>query len=171
WPHYNKERVMKRSLTFLAVAVAAAAAGGAWYVHSKLPVRDGNLPLAGLQAPVEVRYDERGVPHIRAQNELDLYRALGFVHAQDRLFQMEMLRRLARGELAEVLGAKLVDTDRLFRTLGIRQHADRYVQGLDRESPSAKALLAYLDGINRYQDSRPAPVEFDLLGIDKRPFT
>lgn len=162
---------MKRSLTFLAVAVAAAAAGGAWYVHGKLPVRDGNLPLAGLQAPVEVRYDERGVPHIRAQNELDLYRALGFVHAQDRLFQMEMLRRLARGELAEVLGAKLVDTDRLFRTLGIRQHADRYAQGLDRESPSVKALLAYLDGINRYQDSRPAPVEFDLLGIEKRPFT
>ncbi|WP_220811299.1 penicillin acylase family protein [Pseudomonas paralcaligenes] len=162
---------MKRSLTFLAVAVAAAAAGGAWYVHGKLPVRDGNLPLAGLQAPVEVRYDERGVPHILAQNELDLYRALGFVHAQDRLFQMEMLRRLARGELAEVLGAKLVDTDRLFRTLGIRQHADRYAQGLDRESPSVKALLAYLDGINRYQDSRPAPVEFDLLGIEKRPFT
>ncbi|WP_252271959.1 penicillin acylase family protein [Pseudomonas subflava] len=162
---------MKRSLTILALAVAAVAAGTAWYIDSKLPVRDGTLPLAGLQAPVEVRYDERGVPHIEAQNETDLYRALGFVHAQDRLFQMEMLRRLARGELAEILGAKLVDTDRLFRTLGIRQHADRYVQDLDRDSPAVKALQAYLDGINQFQDSRPAPVEFDLLGIDKRPFT
>ena len=162
---------MKKSLTVLAIAVAAAAAGAAWYSHSKLPVRDGELALAGLQAPVEVRYDERGVPHIQAQNEADMYRALGFVHAQDRLFQMEMLRRLARGELAEVLGPKLVATDRLFRSLDIRQHADQYVRGLDRNSPAVKALQAYLDGINQYQDSRPAPVEFDLLGIHKRPFT
>jgi penicillin G amidase len=162
---------MKRSLTFLAVAIAAAAAGATWYSQSKLQVRDGTLPVAGLQAPVSVRYDERGVPHIQAQNEADMYRALGFVHAQDRLFQMEMLRRLARGELAEVLGAKLVDTDRLFRTLGIRQHADRYAKTLDRNSPAVKALQAYLGGINQFQDSRPAPVEFDLLGIDPRPFT
>ncbi|WJN59354.1 penicillin acylase family protein [Pseudomonas sp. SO81] len=162
---------MKRSLTFLAVAIAAAAAGATWYSQSKLPVRDGTLPLAGLQAPVVVRYDERGVPHIQAQNEADLYRALGFVHAQDRLFQMEMLRRLARGELAEVLGPKLVDTDRLFRTLGIREQADSYAKTLDRDSPAVKALQAYLEGINQFQDSRPAPVEFDLLGIDPRPFT
>ncbi|WP_068825301.1 penicillin acylase family protein [Pseudomonas sp. BMS12] len=162
---------MKRSLTVLAIAVAAVAAGATWYAHSKNPLRDGDMPLAGLQAPVEVHYDERGVPHIQAQNEIDMYRALGFVHAQDRLFQMEMLRRLARGELAEVLGAKLVDTDRLFRTLGIREHADRYTKTLDRNSPAVKALQAYLDGINQYQASRPAPVEFDLLGIAKRPFT
>ena len=99
---------MKRSLTILAVVVATAAAGSAWYIDNKLPVRDGALPLAGLQAPVQVRYDERGVPHIQARNEADLYRALGFVHAQDRLFQMELLRRLARGELAEILGLSLV---------------------------------------------------------------
>ena len=91
-----------------------------------------------------------------ARIEADLYRALGFVHAQDRLFQMELLRRLARGELAEALGPKLVDTDRLFRSLGIRPHADRYVQTLDRNSPSVKALQAYLDGINQFQASQPA---------------
>ncbi|MCY1272406.1 Acyl-homoserine lactone acylase QuiP [compost metagenome] len=162
---------MKRTLTALAVVVAAVAAGATWYVHSKQPQRSGELALAHLQAPVSVRYDERGVPHIQAQNEADMYRALGYVHAQDRLFQMEMLRRLARGELAEVLGAKLVDTDRLFRTLGIREHADRFAKTLDPQSPAMQALQAYLDGINQYQDSRPAPVEFDLLGIHKRPFT
>ncbi|WP_296221946.1 penicillin acylase family protein [Pseudomonas sp. UBA2684] len=162
---------MKRTLTALAVLVAAAAAGGAWYVDSKQPLRDSTLALDHLQAPVAVRYDERGVPHIQAQHEADLYRALGFVHAQDRLFQMEMLRRLARGELAEVLGAKLVDTDRLFRTLGIRAHADAYAQKIDPASPATQALLAYLDGINQYQARRPVPLEFDLLGIDKRPFT
>lgn len=162
---------MKRTLTALAIVVAASAAGGAWYFDSKRPLREGELQLAHLQAPVEVRYDERGVPHIRAQSEADMYRALGFVHAQDRLFQMEMLRRLARGELAEVLGARLVDTDRLFRTLGIRAHADAYARKLDLDAPASKALQAYLDGINQYQASRPAPVEFDLLGIEPRPFT
>ncbi|MDH1264594.1 penicillin acylase family protein [Pseudomonas sp. GD03944] len=162
---------MKRTLTVIAVVVAASAAGGYWYVDSKQPLREGELTLQHLQAPVEVRYDERGVPHIQAQNETDMYRALGFVHAQDRLFQMEMMRRLARGELAEVLGAPLLETDRLFRTLGIRQHADAYAAKLDPNSPATVALQAYLDGINQYQASRPAPMEFDLLGIQPRPFT
>ena len=162
---------MKRTLTVLAVIVAATAAGAYWYIDSKQPQRAGELSLSSLQAPVTVDYDERGVPHIQAQHEADMYRALGYVHAQDRLFQMEILRRLARGELAEILGGKLVDTDRLFRTLGIREHADRYAAKMDMNTPASKALLAYLDGINHYQASRPAPVEFDVLGIKKRPFT
>ncbi|RJG12612.1 penicillin acylase family protein [Pseudomonas cavernicola] len=162
---------MKRTLTVLAVAIAATAGGAAWYIDSKQPLRDGELRLNGLQAQVTVRYDERGVPHIQAQNEADMYRALGFVQAQDRLFQMELLRRLARGELAEVLGAKLLDSDRLFRTLGIRAQADTHAAKLDMHSPAGQALVAYLDGINQYQTSRPAPVEFDLLGIKPRPFT
>ncbi|MCQ5134330.1 penicillin acylase family protein, partial [Coprococcus eutactus] len=84
------------------------------YVYSKQPTRQGTVTLANLQGSVTVRYDDRGVPHIRAENETDLYRALGYVHAQDRLFQMEIMRRLARGELAEVLGPKLLETDKLF---------------------------------------------------------
>ncbi len=127
--------------------------------------------LSQLQAPVEVRWDERGVPHLRAANETDLYRALGFLHAQDRLFQMEMVRRLARGELAEILGPKLVDTDRLFRTLGLRASAQARVQQMDRTSPAWQALMAYLDGINEYQETRPLPLEFDLLRITPHPFT
>lgn len=162
---------MKRTLTVIAVAVAAAAAGGAWYLHAKQPLRNGSLALAHLQAPVDVRYDERGVPHLYAQNQTDLYRALGYVHAQDRLFQMEMLRRLARGELAEVLGPKLVDTDRLFRTLRIRDHAAEYSARQDKQSQPWKVLEAYLDGVNQFQENNPAPLEFDLLGIPRRPFT
>jgi penicillin amidase len=162
---------MKRSLLTLAALVIIALAAGGWYVHSKQPQRDGQMTLAHLQAPVTVRYDERGVPHIRAENQVDLYRALGYVHAQDRLFQMEMLRRLARGELAEVLGPKVVDTDKLFRSLRIREHADAYVARLDKQSPTWLALQAYLDGINQFQDTHARPVEFDLLGIPKRPFT
>lgn len=165
------KRTLKIFALLLATLLVAAGAAAAWYIHTKQPQRSGSLTLTKLGAPVSVRYDERGVPHIRAENEADLYRALGYVHAQDRLFQMEMVRRLAQGELAEILGPKLIDVDRLFRTLGIRAHAQATVTKMDMQSPSAKALTAYLDGINQYQASNPAPMEFDLLGIPKRPFT
>lgn len=164
------KRLMKRAFSLLALALVALVATGAWYLHGKQPRRDGDLPLAGLQGPVSVRYDARGVPHLDAGSEADLYRALGYVHAQDRLFQMEILRRLARGELAEVLGPALVDTDRLFRSLRLGEHADAYVARTPHEGPAWAALEAYLDGVNQYQASRPAPLEFDLLGIPKRPF-
>lgn len=162
---------MKRVFTVLALLIVVLLAGAGWYVYSKQPTRQGQVELRNLQGSVTVRYDERGVPHIRAENETDLYRALGYVHAQDRLFQMEAMRRLARGELAEVLGPKLLDTDKLFRSLRIRERAASYVASLDKQSPSWKALQAYLDGINQYQDTHSAPIEFDVLGIPKRPFT
>ena len=162
---------MKITLKLLALFLVLLAASGTWYVQSKQPVREGVTALKDLQTSVSVRYDERGVPHIQAQNEADLYRALGYVQAQDRLFQFEMVRRLAKGELAEVLGPKLLDTDRLFRTLGIRAHAQAYAKNMDRTTPAHQALLAYLDGVNQYQAGHPAPMEFDILGIPKRPFT
>ncbi|MHC6227946.1 penicillin acylase family protein [Pseudomonas sp. X10] len=162
---------MRRSLTLLAVVIAMAAGAGYWYVHGKQPQREGEVAINGLQAPVSVRYDTRGVPHIQAQNEADLYRALGYVHAQDRLFQMEIIRRLARGELAEVLGSKLVPTDTLFRSLRIREQAERMVQRQDKQSPAWLALQAYLEGVNAWQAGHPKPIEFDVLGITPRPFT
>ncbi|MFZ3082721.1 penicillin acylase family protein [Rhodoferax ferrireducens] len=163
--------VLKTAALLLTGLIATAGALGAWYIHTKQPQRSGAIAMTNLQAPVSVRYDERGVPHIWAENEADLYRTLGFVHAQDRLFQMEMVRRLAQGELAEVLGPKLVDVDRLFRTLGIRAHAQDAAAKMDLQSPASRALLAYLDGINQFQATHPAPLEFDLLKIPKRPFT
>ena len=162
---------MKRRLTVTVFVVVALAGAGVWYVQSKLPTRQGEIAFSALKEPVTVRYDERGVPHIRAGNQLDMYRALGYVQAQDRLFQMEIMRRLARGELAQVLGPKLVPTDTLFRSLRIRERAARYVTELDQQSPAWLALQAYLDGINHYQATRANPVEFDVLGITPRPFT
>ena len=162
---------MKRALSSLALVLVLLAAAAGWYVYSKQPSRHGQVQLQHLEGSVTVRYDERGIPHLRAGNEIDLYRALGYVQAQDRLFQMEIMRRLSRGELAEVLGPKLLDTDKLFRSLRIRERAETYVAALDKESAAWKALQAYLDGINQYQDTHAAPVEFDVLGIAKRPFT
>lgn len=174
----TSRRWWRRALLATAAVLVLGGAGLAWWVAAKQPQRSGERALAGLSAPVTVRFDDWGVPHLQAQNEDDLYRTLGWLHAQDRLFQMEMLRRLARGELAEVLGPKLVETDRLFRTLGIREHADRMAARqfapdtpFQARSASQRALIAYLDGINQYQASRPAPLEFELLGIPKRPFT
>ncbi|WP_156422144.1 penicillin acylase family protein [Paucibacter sp. KCTC 42545] len=168
-----KSFLLKKVLPGLLVLLLLGAAVLAWHVRSKQPQRSGELALAGLSAAVTVRYDEFGVPHISAGNEADMYRALGYVHAQDRLFQMEMLRRLSRGELAEILGPKLLDTDRLFRTLGIRAHADAYVakEFAQVDTPAKQALVAYLDGVNQFQAQSPAPLEFEILGIPKRPFT
>ena len=165
---------MKRTfkvLFILLTVLAMAAAAGLWHARSKLPQRSGALQLRALQAPVRVDWDERGVPHLQARNQTDLYRALGFLHAQDRLFQMEMVRRLARGELAEILGPKLLDTDRLFRTLELRTQAETMAQRINHNSPTWQALMAYLDGINEFQRTRPLPIEFEVLGIQAQPFT
>lgn len=156
---------------FLAIMTLIASGIMVWYLHSKQPLREGNIRLKNLKGVVTVDYDNRGVPHIRAQNESDMYRALGYVHAQDRLFQMEMLRRLALGELAEVFGAEMLASDKLFRTLGLRARAEQYVATTDRNSPAYQALLAYLDGINHSIANRKPPLEFDALGIPKRAFT
>lgn len=162
---------LKIAAATIALALAGVVGTAAWHLHGKQPVRSGNVTLQQLKAPVTVAYDERGVPHIRAENEADMYRALGYVHAQDRLFQMEMVRRLAKGELAQVLGPKLLETDKLFRTLGIRTRAEEMAAQLDPTSPVGVALLAYLDGINQFQATHPVPLEFDILKIPKRPFT
>ncbi len=161
----------KIALYLLLGVLLACTGGGLWYISSKQPQRSGELALSRLTAPVSVRYDEYGIPHILASNEADLYRALGYVHAQDRLFQMEMVRRLAQGELAEILGVKLIKVDKLFRTLGLRAHAIKTVAAMDLQSPAILAQSAYLDGVNQFQTSHPAPIEFDILGIPKRPFT
>ena len=162
---------MKRLVIFILVLLMGIALGGYWFIQQKLPQRSGEIKLEQLSEAVSVRFDERGVPHIQAATELDAYRALGYVHAQDRLFQMEMVRRLAQGQLSEVLGEKTVKIDRLFRTLRLHQHAKNYLKTLDPSSPAMQSLNAYLDGINQYQATRAKPLEFDLLGITPRPFT
>ncbi|MCJ8170426.1 penicillin acylase family protein [Atopomonas sediminilitoris] len=162
---------MRRLLGFSALALAVAGFSAMAYLDGKTPKRSGELSLQALSAPVSVTYDTTGVPHIKAQNETDLYRALGYVQAQDRLFQMEMLRRLARGQLAEVLGEQLVPTDTLFRTLRLDQQARERAATFDPSTPAGQALTAYLDGINQCLEQCATPLEFDLLGIPKRAFT
>jgi penicillin amidase len=100
------------------------------------PQYDGEIDLSGIQADTEVYFDDYGIPHIYATSATDAYQTLGYVHAQDRLFQMEMLRRVGTGTLAELLGEDVLDVDKFFRTIGIPQHAITSTDQWNKEGDS-----------------------------------
>lgn len=165
-------KVLKRILIGLFLLLFVVVVGVYVYLLTTAPTYSGNVTLKGLKNEVEVYYDDYGVPHIYALNEEDAYYALGYVHAQDRLFQMEMLRRAAGGRLSEVLGEDLVKVDKLFRTLGINQFAKEHAQKfLSADTASfQKAALAYQKGINQFVKTGKTPLEFTIIGIPKEEF-
>ena len=167
-------KIIKRIALAILAIIILCLGGGYFFMQSLKPTYKGSLTLEGLNSEVNVYFDDYGVPHIFADNEPDAYFALGYVHGQDRLFQMEMLRRVGNGQLAEILGPDLVKTDRFFRTIGIREttkKATAAFQQLDANDPMKKATLAYYEGLNQFIKNGPTPVEFYILGIEKRPFS
>jgi len=140
------------------------------YLRTKLPLREGELKLSGLFNDVNVVFDKWAIPHISAQNELDAYRVLGYLHAQERIFQLELMTRVAQGRLSEILGESTLDVDRYFRTLGIHRYAKRYAKENYNKNPLKvrMALEAYLSGLNSFVESGTYPFEFEILGIQKR---
>ena len=165
-------KILKRIFIGMLAIVLLAVVGGYLYLQTTKPSYSGEFKLNGLHAEVEVLHDNYGVPHIYAQNETDAYFALGYVHAQDRLFQMEMLRRAAGGRLSEVLGKDLLPVDKLFRTLGLnkfaREHAQKFLN--TDSSNMQKATLAYQKGINEFVRTGKTPLEFSIIGIPKTEF-
>ena len=143
------------------------------YIHTTLPVYDGNLATGQLEEETEVIFDEYGIPHIYAQNVRDAYFTLGYIHGQERLFQMEMIRRLASGRLAEILGESLAETDKFFRVIGIKDRAAEIGQRLKNKEdmPYMINLDHYLKGLNYFISNGKPPVEFTLLGIEKEQYT
>ncbi len=135
-----------------------------------LPQTRGVLRVPGLKSSVEILRDEWGVPHIYAQNLDDLFFAQGYVHAQDRLWQMELNRRLVSGRLSEAFGALALDTDRLIRTLGFARSAENDWRGLKDESKHT--LEVYARGVNAFlaQNGNRLPPEFLLTGIKPEPW-
>jgi penicillin amidase len=140
------------------------------FTRTLKPDYNGEKKLPKLTNSVDVYYDPYGIPHIYAQTEEDAFRSLGYVHAQDRLWQMEVLRRVASGGLSEMFGKDLLDTDRFFLSLGIDEASKETVAHMDRNSQMAILSLAYLDGINEFVKNGPTPIEFYLTGIEKEPF-
>src|SRR3990172_4430136 len=131
--------------------------------RSARPVTTGALKLPGLRARVKVIRDRWGIPHIYAANHHDLFVAQGFVHAQERMWQMEMNRRMAMGQLAAAFGELALDTDRLTRTLGFTRLAQADLALLD--DYAREAGEAYAEGVNAFLDRRKLPVEFTLTGL------
>ena len=136
------------------------------------PQYDGEINLAGLESTVTIKYDTYGIPHIYAENESDAYFALGYVHAQERLFQMEMIRRVATGTLSEILGNEFIETDKLFRTLSIAEKSKEFTKKFEQQDLEYKqAALSYFDGVNAFVDDGPSPIEFSLIGVPKQKFS
>lgn len=140
------------------------------FIQTLKPDYDGEFTMTSLHQEVQVYYDLYGIPHIYGKNEEDAFRALGYVHAQDRLWQMELLRRIGPGRLSEVFGKDMITTDKFLISLGIDDASAKTVTSLDKNSETIKLTQAYLEGINAFIDEGPTPVEFYLTGIDKKPF-
>jgi penicillin amidase len=162
---------MKRLGLAAAVLLICAGMSVVLVLRASLPQTTGTLALSGLERPVRVVRDVHGVPTLAATSRHDLYMALGFVHAQDRLFQMDLQRRLGAGRLSEVVGTAALEPDRLMRTLGIYRHAAASVNAASAEFRST--LEAYSAGVNAFLHSgKTLPVEFTVLGYrpdDWRP--
>jgi penicillin amidase len=158
-----------RALAALAVLAALAAAAGWWALGRSLPVLDGRAALPGLSAGVTVERDALGIPTVRGATRLDVARATGFLHAQDRLFQMDLLRRRAAGELGELFGAMALPVDRRTRRHRLRQVARA---ALERLPPADRALLAaYAQGVAAGAGALAArPFEYLLLRATPAPW-
>jgi len=165
--------VLRILLILLVVVLILGLAGfGVGYatVRRAWPQTRGTLQVPGLQAPVTVIRDRWGVPHIYASNPHDLFFAQGYVHAQDRFWQMEFWRRLSSGRLAEVLGKSALPTDRFVRTIGWHRAA---AQDWERADPETRAVLeAYAEGVNAYISTHKGRLglEFTLLGLTGKKF-
>jgi penicillin G amidase len=154
----------------LLLLLVLASAGGLLWLRTSLPQTEGTAPLPGLAADVSVIRDEHGIPTIRAASEADAYRALGYVHAQDRLWQMEQMRRLGAGRLSELTGSATLEYDRLMRTLGVYRLAER---GVEQASPGLRqALESYAEGVNAWLEAHSGalPPEFVLLRHKPEPW-
>jgi penicillin amidase len=162
-----------RYIFYAVIILALLAIGlrglGWWIFHRGLPQLDGTHQIAELKSEVAVLRDAKGVPHIRAQSRDDVFTAQGYVMAQDRLWQMDLVRRASSGRLSEILGAPALPIDHSFRLLGLGPAAERDVSLLDAEERAA--LEAFARGVNRYiSEKHPLPVEFTILRYDPEPW-
>jgi len=168
----SHENHVKRILFATVVLLLVAAGSGWWWARGSLPALDGQLALSGLRAPVEVLTDGYGVPTAYAGDADDAWFAAGALHARDRLWQMELYRRVTRGRLSEMMGETTLAIDQRFLTLGLRQAA---AEEWSRATPAVRmALERYAAGVNAaaaIMTGRRRPIEFQVLGITPAPWT
>ncbi len=168
-------KILKVSLIVIAAIIGAVLLAGIIIVpslrRSGMPRLNGDKTVAGLTADVKVIRDERGVPHIYASNEHDLYYMTGYITAQERLWQMDMVRHATQGRLSELFKRDMTETDHFLRALGMSEKSQLV---LEKEDPVVlEALEAYTDGVNRWieETGRKLPPEFRVLGYQPEPWT
>ena len=150
-------------LVVLAVSIGLGIGGGWLWLRLSLPKTNGSVDAPGLGQAVEIVRDYRGIPHIFAKTGLDATYALGFVHAQDRLWQMEAMRRQTSGRLAEIIGPRGLASDRLMRVLGIRRAAEAQYAIL--AAPVKAAVDAYVAGVNAGIEARRGALPLEFLAV------
>jgi penicillin amidase len=162
--------MLKWMVSILMVLTIVIIAGAYIYLRSTLPDYDGEMTIPGLTGDVEIFRDSFAMPHIYARSKEDAYFALGYCMAQDRLFQMDMVRRAARGKLAEILGPDLVPVDRFFRTITAGRSIESIAAAYDKQTLAASR--AYTRGVNYFIKNHkgPLPLEFTILGYSPAPW-
>jgi penicillin amidase len=163
---------MKKLFLFIPVIIAFLVIGIYVFIKQPVPAYSGELQLKGLKEKVSVHYDKYAIPHISAANAEDAYFSLGYIQARERLFQMELMKRVGSGRLSEMFGKDLVNIDRLFRTIGIGVQAKKNVLALEKKKgqPMYEHAEAFLNGVNAFIENGPKPIEFYILGIEKELF-
>lgn len=165
----NSYPILKRFAVFVFLPLLLLAGGALHYMSRSLPKADVRLHAAGRE-PVQIARDEHGVPFISASRDEDVYFAMGYVHAQDRMWQLEFQRRVIQGRLSEVLGRQALPQDAWMRTLGIHRSARSAWDALSE--PAKRSLTAYTAGVNTWLNEKHAlPVEFQLLNVRPEPWT
>ena len=163
-------RIVRNALFVVALILVLIVVGAFVFLRGTLPKIDGTVKLNGLDGQVEIVRDDEGVPHIFAATDHDVFFAMGYVHAQDRMWQIEFQRRIGAGRLSEVLGESTLSTDKFLRTLGFYRSAKTAFDALDSQTQAD--LQAYADGVNAWLDEKhPLPVEFLVLGFKPEPWS
>lgn len=163
-------RILKKIALVLVVFIALLIIGSWMYFNSLKPNYSGNLTLQNINNQTDVYFDDYGVPHIYAENQEDALTVLGYVHAQDRLWQMELARRIAPGRLSEIFGEDMLKNDTFFASLGIEEASKKSIEKLDKNGEVYKLATAYLNGVNQFINNGSTPIEFTLIGIEKEQY-
>jgi len=168
------QRKTKQILFMLLTVVLATIVGGSLYLFfwlkNSVPERDGTVTVNGIEKEIQITFDAMGIPQIWAENERDGYFAMGYLQASDRMFQMDMARRMSQGRMSELLGTITLDIDEKQRQIGHNRLAQKALPGLDEIN--RLRLQAYAEGVNAYkQTSGAPPFEYLLLGADFEEWT
>lgn len=166
----TSKKVFKSIALVLFLIVIILFIGLYFLFGASLPEKSGDIEISGINATIEILFDEKGIPQIWAENEEDAWFAVGWLHASDRLFQMELTRRVAAGRLSELFGDMTLSFDRKQRLVGHHIIAEKDIVNL--KDPTKKLLKSYASGVNQWVDQTAAlPFEFQLLNTDFEPWT